>query len=261
MDELIKSIYDLPIDQLILVLFVIFCRIGACLMVIPGFGSSHVAVQVRLFMAIAFSFAIVSLIDNQIVPLINNITIANLALLLGSEFLIGILMGMVVRVFFEAMQFIMTVAGQMIGLGSQMQINVIDGTAESLFGNIITVIGLAIFFASDLHLLVLKGLVSSYHSFKPIFGFNSQVALNDYTKAISSCFWTLLRVGSPFIVYSIIINIAVGLLSRLTPTVPVYFISTALTILGGILLIYFMLPHILDFFSGEFANWINQQFG
>ena len=42
---------DLSPDN-VLAVFLIFCRIGACLLIIPGFSSNHVPVKVRLFIAI-----------------------------------------------------------------------------------------------------------------------------------------------------------------------------------------------------------------
>ncbi len=47
---------------LLLSVFFIFCRIGACLMLVPGFGSARVPVQVRLFFSLGASVAIFSAI-------------------------------------------------------------------------------------------------------------------------------------------------------------------------------------------------------
>ena len=41
----------------ILLVFLAFCRIGGCLMLMPGFASSRVPVNVRLFIAIAVTSA------------------------------------------------------------------------------------------------------------------------------------------------------------------------------------------------------------
>ncbi len=46
---------------MILALFAAFCRIGACLMVIPGFSTARVPAQVRLLTAVAVSMAILPL--------------------------------------------------------------------------------------------------------------------------------------------------------------------------------------------------------
>ena len=45
----------------ILVPLIIFCRVGACFMVLPGFSSDRIPVQLRLFVAIAIALALISL--------------------------------------------------------------------------------------------------------------------------------------------------------------------------------------------------------
>ena len=42
-----------------------------------------------------------------------------------------------------------------------------------------------------------------------------------------------LRIASPFIIYSVIVNLAIGLTNKLTPTIPVYFISLPFVLFGG----------------------------
>ena len=39
--------------NLTLAVFVLFCRIGGCLMLMPGWASAQIPVQVRLFVAVA----------------------------------------------------------------------------------------------------------------------------------------------------------------------------------------------------------------
>ena len=41
----------------VLATFIVFCRIGGCLMLVPGFSSVNIPVQVRLFVAIVTTFA------------------------------------------------------------------------------------------------------------------------------------------------------------------------------------------------------------
>ena len=48
--------------ETILVVFLLFCRIGGCLMLMPGFSSSRVPVQVRLFVAVSVTLALTPLL-------------------------------------------------------------------------------------------------------------------------------------------------------------------------------------------------------
>ena len=55
-----------------------------------------------------------------------------------------------------------------------------------------------------------------------------------------------LRVGAPFIVYSIVVNVAIGIINKLTPQIPVYFISLPFVIAGGLFILYFAVATMLS---------------
>ena len=48
--------------HLALGVFVLFCRIGGCLMLAPGFSNTQIPVQVRLFIALAATLALAPLL-------------------------------------------------------------------------------------------------------------------------------------------------------------------------------------------------------
>jgi flagellar biosynthetic protein FliR len=62
----------------------------------------------------------------------------------------------------------------------------------------------------------------------------------------------MLRLASPFILYGLLFNVVVGLINKLAPQIPLYFISTPFALAGGILLIYFGIAAILDQFADGF---------
>ena len=52
-----------PLDgNTVMLTFLLFCRIGGCLMFMPGFSSSRVPVQARLFLAVATTLALAPLL-------------------------------------------------------------------------------------------------------------------------------------------------------------------------------------------------------
>src|SRR5271166_7180479 len=46
--------------------FVVFCRIGGCLMLAPGFSNSQIPMQIRLFVALAVTLALTPLLFDKI---------------------------------------------------------------------------------------------------------------------------------------------------------------------------------------------------
>ena len=102
----------------VLLAFLAFCRIGGCLMLMPGFSSSRVPVHVRLFIAVAVTLALAPLLLPVLRAALPKIPPDAMIALLVSETVIGILIGVMGRLFFLALQFMATAAAMYIGLGT-----------------------------------------------------------------------------------------------------------------------------------------------
>ena len=52
----------------ILIPLIVFCRVGACFMVLPGISSPRVPVQLRLFIAVAVALALTPFVHEELRP-------------------------------------------------------------------------------------------------------------------------------------------------------------------------------------------------
>lgn len=84
-------------------------------------------------------------------------------------------------------------------------------------------------------------------------GFNPQSALITLTDTLSQTFMIMLRLASPFILYGLVFNVSVGLVNKLAPQIPIYFISLPFIIMGGLLLLYFGVSSLLEIFAAGFV--------
>jgi flagellar biosynthesis protein FliR len=64
-----------------------------------------------------------------------------------------------------------------------------------------------------------------------------------------------LRICSPFLIFGLVVNVAIGLLARLTPQVQIYFISGPLLIFLGIYALMLLSQDFFTAFTAEFADW------
>ena len=83
--------------------------------------------------------------------------------------------------------------------------------------------------------------------------FNPQAALVDVTDTLSESFFVVLRLGSPFIAYALLVNLTIGFVNKLTPQIPVYFISLPFVIAGGLIIFYFAIGTMLSLFADGFV--------
>jgi len=105
-----------------------------------------------------------------------------------------------------------------------------------------------LFFMTDQHWQVLRGLMNSYDVWHPGDRISGDMALAQLVNRLSEAFVLTLRITSPFIVYSVVVNLAIGLINKLTPAIPVYFISVPFVMLGGFLLLYLTSDELLTQF-------------
>ena len=97
-------------------------------------------------------------------------------------------------------------------------------------------------FILDFHHIVILALVDSYRTM-PLGGdFEARRALMTLTDTLSSTFMSCCGCASPFIIYGLLFNIAIGFINKLAPQMPIYFISTPFLIMGGLFLVYFASP-------------------
>lgn len=241
----------------ILVVVVLYCRIGTCLMLMPGFSSRRVPVNVRLFLAFAITLALSSILGDEVEP--NLSAVAPLALLpiLGSEIAIGALIGLLGRIFFAALETLGNVIALAIGLASPLGGPMDEHEPQPSVTALVMLAATALFFVVELHWEVLRGLVASYTALPVVQRFDPRFGLVEVADCLASAFRLALRISSPFIVYALIVNLGVGLAGRLVPHIPIYFVTVPAVLFGGLFLLYVTSTPYLEMFTTGFAAWLS----
>lgn len=235
----------------VLALFAAFCRIGGCIMLMPGFSSARVPTQIRLFLAVAVTLAVSPILWNTIYPKIGGKPIAYIELI-AVETAVGSVIGLITRFYVIGLQFAGTIIAMSIGFNAPPMPDLIEDGAENQLTNMLSFAGLLLLFMLDFHHIVFKALVDSYGTI-PVGGiFQIQKALITLTDTLQSTFMVMLRLGSPFLLYGLIFNVAIGFVNKLAPQIPVFFISAPYLIMGGMILFYFGVAAMLRLFVDGF---------
>lgn len=239
----------------VLATFLIFCRVGTCLMVAPGFSRANIPVQVRLFLAINITLMLAPLLEATVRPAVEGAATPVVVRAIGSELVIGFLIGLSARVFFLALETMATMIASNIGL-SGIAGTMEDGEHVPALVPLITLPAVVLLFLTDQHWELLRGLIGSYRLWSPTAVVSSEAALSQLTDNLSQAFVLTLRVASPFVIYGIVVNLAIGLANKLTPTIPVYFISLPFVLFGGLMLLYLTGRELVQQFAIAFASWL-----
>jgi flagellar biosynthetic protein FliR len=243
----------------VLAVFAIFCRIGACLMLMPGTSSPMLPAQVRLFAAVALTFGLSPLLLPVVRGAVGDGQPFGVLSLVGSELMIGAAIGLASRIYFLALQTLGTAMANAIGITAIPGVSLEDGDTMPPLASLISLSAVTLVFASGQHWELLGGLVRSYGVWPPAEGVTAAIRLTTLVDRLSASFMLALRVASPFLIYAVIVNLAIGLANRLTPTIPVYFISLPFVMAGGLILLHQIGPELLIQFMTGFVSWLEAQ--
>jgi flagellar biosynthetic protein FliR len=226
-----------------------FARIGTMVMLLPGLGELTVSPRVRLTIALVLTAVILPLhrTDYQL----DLRAFGPVVLVLMQELLVGAVLGLTARLTISALQVAGTVAANQMGLGFVTAVDPTQGQQGMLVGNFLAVLGVTLIFATDLHYLVIAALNDSYALFRPgevpIMG----DAANLLTSTVASAFRIGVQLAAPFLVFGLLFNLGLGVLSRLMPQMQVFFVGMPLSILVGFLILMLVLGAMMMTFLGH----------
>ncbi|MFG1296621.1 MULTISPECIES: flagellar biosynthetic protein FliR [Xanthobacter] len=240
----------------VIVAMLVFCRIGSCLMLLPGVGGRNIPTQVRLFLALALSFAFVPVVYGVVAPRVEHASVSLLVSAIVAEMLTGALLGFLVRIYIAALETMMNFASQAVGLAGIAGMSLEDNVSLPTLASLFTITVVALIFMSDLHLELVRGILESYRRMPPGELINFGAALANVVDQFSETFVISLRIASPFVLYSIGVNLALGLVNKFTPQIAVYFIAGPFITAGGLFLLYMSISQLLSLFMLALSGWV-----
>ena len=242
--------------QAVLATFLIFCRVGTCLMLMPGFSSPRVPMQVRLFLVLAVTLALAPLLVPTVKAAVPNDRPITVFGLIASETVVGAIIGLMGRMFFAALQFAGASIAMLIGLQNTPDAHIEEDEPQASVTSLITLTATVLIFIMDLHWDILHALVDSYAAVPVAKQLAANFGIIKIVDAATDAFFLALRISAPFIVYSLMINLMFGILGKMTPQIPVYFISIPFVLAGGGIILYFSSTEFLQIFMTGFSEWL-----
>jgi flagellar biosynthetic protein FliR len=230
----------------------VFARIGAMVMLLPGLGEVNIPVRIKLGIALALTLIILPL--HRAAYHVDMQSITPLAVLMVHEIIIGVVLGATARVTLSALQVAGSIIAQQLGLGFVTSVDPTQGQQGVLIGNFLTLLGIALLFATDTHYLVIAALNDSYKIFSPGELMPSGDVAALATRAFAAAFKIGLQLSAPFLVFGLVFNIGLGVLARLMPQMQVYFVGVPLSIFMGFIILAAVLVSMMgtymDYFIG-----------
>lgn len=233
---------------------VVFVRFGTAVMIMPGVGDSYVPARVRLLLAAAITFALFPILYKYMPAQMPGTF--GLALLVMSEFVIGLFYGTILRIFMAAVD----TAGMMVsiqsGLGNAQVFNPQLAMQGSLVGAFLSVTAVVLLFATNMHHLLLMGIFESYEMF-PVGDLPDSGSMAELmARAVEASFSIGVKMAAPFIIIGIVIYAMMGVLSRLMPQIQVFMLALPMQILLVLITLSLALWAMFRYWLGEFEQGI-----
>ena len=213
----------------------VLCRCAAAVTLLPGLGESEPPAMLRAGLAVGVAVLLVPVVAPSIPS--EPPSFLKLAGMVAVELLAGGLLGWLARLVVLALPASGQVISLMTGLSSVLQPDALLGAQSAAIGKLFGLLAPVLVLSTGLYALPLSALSESYTLFPAGGGLSSSDLAETAVQAVGGSFALALRLASPFVLLSLIWQLALGLLSRLVPQVQVYFMALPGQVLGGLLLL------------------------
>ncbi|HWT10801.1 MAG TPA: flagellar biosynthetic protein FliR [Roseomonas sp.] len=225
----------------------VFARLGAAVMLLPGLGEQEVPGPVRLGLGLALVLLLMPALAPGLPAAPDDVGQA--ARLMVIEVLVGLWLGGLARLVTMAM----AVAGQavalLLGLAQALVPDPDLGGQGTATARLFSLAAAVLVLSGGLYAIPLHALVESYTLLPVGEPFPAGAGAEAMAGAAADSLALSLRLAAPFVLAAVVINVALGLLTRIAPQVQVYFIAVPGQALAGIALLALVMPALLGAFS------------
>jgi flagellar biosynthetic protein FliR len=205
-------------------------RVSGFVLSAPVVGASALPARVKVMIIVGLGFLFSPLIA---IPAGLTVFSAAGAVAAVQELLIGVSIGLVVSLAFEAFTLAGQAAAMSMGLGYATLIDPLHGANTTVLGHLLTIFATLTYLAMDGHLVLFGVLANSFQTL-PIGGTHV-----DGNFLMSLAIWggrifeSGLLIALPAIVAIVIVNLALGVVTRAAPQLNLFGVGFPITLLGG----------------------------
>ncbi|OYU50597.1 MAG: flagellar biosynthetic protein FliR [Rhizobiales bacterium PAR1] len=231
----------------------VFARVGTMMMLMPAIAERSAPDRVRLSLAVLLTLITLPIVRAGLPKTLDNLP--PVVTLLITEALIGFTFGLAGRFVMSSLQTAGVLISQQIGLSYTMIMDPTHGDRgqSAVMSSFFTMLGVGLIFAANLHHVALMGIVDSYKSLAPGELPTSGDAVQLAITVANSAFSVGVQLSAPFLVFGLVFNVGLGVLSRMMPQLQVFFLAMPATVLIGTIILIFVLSLMMDGFLTHVA--------
>ncbi len=235
----------------------ILVRVTGLFVISPIFGRNNLPTIMKIGLSITVALILLPLKINGFYLEIDNMR--TLMFWSISEFLIGIIIGLIAFIYFSIVYLAGTIVDIQMGFG---MVNIMDPQTNAqmpLMGGFYNILLTLVFLTINGHHQMIKSLIYSYEIL-PI-GFNISVSeslINYLIKIFTDTFILAFQLSAPILIAIFLANVILGILARTMPQMNIFIVGLPLKIVIGIIIILlslrFFIPYSESLFDKMFQS-------
>lgn len=228
-----------------------FFRLLGLFMTAPLFSESGIPARVKVGLAAMLSFIIGPLIT---LPDLSQANAFQMLFLVLMQTLIGVLMGLTMRVVFAAIQTAGEFIGLQMGLSFASFFDPATGANTAVLARVLNVVAMLLFISVDGHLFLLDIFYHSFEALPVALRPLSTLGLGVFIEWTSHIWFSGLLLALPLIIVLLTINLAFGILNRTAQQLTVFAVGFPITLSVGFILLLLVIPHTAPFLTELFQK-------
>jgi flagellar biosynthetic protein FliR len=207
-------------------------RPAMLVMLAPGIGGQHIPSPVKIALTV---FIAIGLLPAVRVP--SELPDLSLALVVGREMAIGLSLAFVLRALMVGAEFAGHLSGQQIGFSYGATVDPQSGVRNNMLAILYGMLATLGFLAINGHHSLLRALAESYAGLPIGVGHLDPSILQAVRDILALVFVVGLRLAAPIVVVLLVVELAVGLISRTSPALSYMVIGYPIRIIVGMALL------------------------
>ncbi len=202
------------VDQYV-VFVLVLTRISGLVMTAPIFGSRHVPMRVRAFLAVGMALIITPLHTENAPPVPSSVV--QFMVILGRELMLGLALGLAVMILFTALQLTGQILGQMSGMSLADVFDPGFGQSVPMFTQLLDAVTLSVFIVIGGHRQVMQALLDTFRWRPPGSDDFPPDLVASLVHVLHESFVVGIRAAAPVMVALLLSIVVLGLISRTLP--------------------------------------------
>lgn len=235
------SFTSAQLDAWLATLIFPLARILAMIASSPVFGNKQVTRRVKIGFSVLLAIIIAPTIGEM--PPVSVGSPQGLLIMI-QQIIIGVAMGLTMRLIFAAVEMAGQLAGLQMGLGFASFYDPVNATHSPVVAQWLGIIAVLAFLAINGHLYMLSALADSFHTL-PIGSMMSAKGFYDVASLGGSIFVYGLQISLPLLAALLTANIALGILTRAAPQLNLFAIGFPITLAMGFLVLALSMPYFI----------------